>query len=123
MRFFAPLRSAQNDKSCYVIVNKVFISNFATKTVSLSCLFNCIGQCSLFTIGKAIPILSGPLLTQPQLAVAMLKKWNFLVKLGMVQQRIIFNSSSFLRDNEPFGWLGVENQYIFRTISYLGAFH
>ena len=31
MRFFAPLRSAQNDKSCNVIVNKIFTAIFATK--------------------------------------------------------------------------------------------
>jgi hypothetical protein len=44
MRFFAPLRSAQNDKSRYVTVNKpvleqregIFIAIFATKPVSLS---------------------------------------------------------------------------------------
>ena len=44
MRFFAPLRSAQNDKPCYVIVNKpvleqregILIAIFATKSVSLS---------------------------------------------------------------------------------------
>ena len=43
-RFFAPLRSAQNDKSCYVIVNKpvleqregIFIAIFATELDSLS---------------------------------------------------------------------------------------
>jgi len=35
MRFFAPLRFAQNDKPCYVIVNKVLIAIFVTKSVSL----------------------------------------------------------------------------------------
>ena len=41
----------------------------------------------------------------------------------MVQHRIIFNSPGFLRDNEFFGWLGLENHYFFRTISYLEAFN